>query len=96
MQFVRINIIALSFIGYEKKRIENIMINPRQKENDLGKIKLNQANKQLSGVEIVAEKVYVEYKIDKKVVNVDKDLISASGSATDVSININLYRWYIF
>ncbi|MCF8297229.1 MAG: carboxypeptidase regulatory-like domain-containing protein, partial [Saprospiraceae bacterium] len=80
--------LSVDFIGYEKTIINDIKINPKEKSIDLGTIKLDQANKQLSGVEIVAEKVYVEYKIDKKVVNVDKDLVSASGTAVEVLENV--------
>ncbi len=80
--------IAVDFIGYKKKIIKDININPQQKIINLGTIKLEQATKNISGVEIVAEKVYVEYKIDKKIINVDKDLFSASGSAIQVLENV--------
>jgi len=80
--------ISIDFIGYEKIIISDIKIYPQEKTLDLGTIKLEQANKRIKGVEIVAEKVYVEYKIDKKVVNVNKDLVSASGSAVEVLENV--------
>lgn len=53
----------------------------------MGKIYLHHAAKALQGVDITAEKNRVEYKIDKKIINVSKDLNAAGGSAVDVLRN---------
>lgn len=74
-------IIRLSFIGY-KNYITNLNVD---KDNiNLGTIKIKQAAETLQGVEITAERSMVEYQLDKRVVNVDKNLVSAGGSASDV------------
>lgn len=79
---------VIKFVGYEKDTINNIMLRPPELNKNLGKIYLQSASKNLAGVEIVAEKTYVEYKIDKKVVNVGKDLNSAGGTAVDALENV--------
>lgn len=79
--------ISANFIGYEKKTITGISINNEKHDIDLGTITLNQALQQLDAVEIVAERQPVEYMIDKKVINVNKDLIAANGTAIDVLEN---------
>ena len=42
----------------------------------------------LEGVEIVAERQMMEYKLDKRVINVEKNLVSAGGDASDVLENV--------
>jgi len=80
--------LIVKFIGYQKDTIKNVMIRPPEINKNLGKIYLHHASKNLQGVEIVAEKTYVEYKIDKKVVNVGKDLNAAGGSAVEALENV--------
>ncbi|HBF88978.1 MAG TPA: hypothetical protein DDX39_10080 [Bacteroidales bacterium] len=77
----------ISFIGYKKKFIEEIFIKPPQKDVNLGTIKIEKNIQAIKEVEIVADKKYVEYKIDKKVINVGQDIIAAGGSAVDVLEN---------
>jgi outer membrane receptor protein involved in Fe transport len=43
---------------------------------------------QLNEVEIVAEELGVEYKIDRKVINVSQQLTAASGNAVDILENL--------
>ena len=76
------------FIGYNKTVINEIRITPREKEADLGKIFLDQAATKLQGVEIVADKSPVEFRIDKKIVNVSQDLVGSTGTAVTVLENV--------
>jgi outer membrane receptor protein involved in Fe transport len=76
-----------NFIGFEKTYINDIKINPNQWTVDLGTIVLNPATTSLEGVEVVADKARVEYKIDKKVVNVSQDLMASGNSAIAVLEN---------
>jgi outer membrane receptor protein involved in Fe transport len=78
----------VKFIGYNKKVINEIKINPKEPDLYIGDIKLSQTTTSLEGVEITAERTYVEYKIDKKVVNVGKDLNSSGGTAVDALENV--------
>lgn len=76
------------FIGYNKTVINDIRITPREKEADLGKIFLDQAATKLQGVEVVADKSPVEFRIDKKIVNVSQDLVGSTGTAVTVLENV--------
>ena len=78
-------ILKLSFIGY-KDFFKNIKWDG--KPIKLGTLKMNTASEILEGVEIVAERQMMEYKLDKRVINVDKNLVSAGGSASDVLENV--------
>ncbi|MCK4360366.1 MAG: TonB-dependent receptor, partial [Bacteroidales bacterium] len=84
-----------NFIGYEKIIIKNIKIYPKQKSINLSTIKLKQSLEYLKGVEIVADRSLIEYKIDKKVINVSQDINSAGGSAIEAlentpSVNVDI------
>jgi len=77
-----------SFIGYTTTRITNLVVTPRNPNLKLGTINLQAAVEQLDEVEVVAEKSHLEYKIDKKVINVGKDITAAGASAVEVLENI--------
>jgi len=76
--------VTADFIGYKKKIIENVNISPNNKHVNLGIIPLSMTAFQLKGAEITAEKMAVEYKLDRKVINVDQDLGAAGNSAIEV------------
>jgi|AntRauTorckE6833_2_1112554.scaffolds.fasta_scaffold00126_19 outer membrane receptor protein involved in Fe transport len=76
-----------NFIGYSKQKIENITLRPPDMKVKLDPVKLKIASQNLEGVNITAERNRVEYKIDRKIINVSKDLNAAGGSAVDVLEN---------
>ncbi len=78
-------IVKFSFIGY-KDHYSNVNI--KQGNTDLGTISLKTASEILKAAEVVAERQMMEYKLDKRVVNVDKNIVSAGGSASDVLENV--------
>jgi outer membrane receptor protein involved in Fe transport len=77
-----------NFIGYNKTFINDIRISPKQKIVKLADIYLEPASTNLQGIEVVADRDHVEYKIDKKIVNVSQDILGAGGSAVSVLENI--------
>jgi outer membrane receptor protein involved in Fe transport len=79
---------VVSFIGYDNHKIRNIFIKPPEVEIDMGIIKLSPSTNNLSAVNITGEKKLMEFKLDKKVVNVDKILTSTGGTAIDVLQNV--------
>jgi len=79
---------TVNFIGFAPHTVMDIMINPKQKAYDAGKIILHPADNEVGEVEILADKKHVEYKIDKKVINVSQDIVAASGTVVDVLQNI--------
>lgn len=78
-------ILRLSFIGY-KDVYKDIKL--KGKPLNVGTLAMNTNAEVLSGVEIVAERQMMEYKLDKRVINVEKNLVSAGGSASDVLENV--------
>lgn len=79
--------IEVQFIGYQtyQKAIEITAKNPTL---DLGTISLVENVTQLEGVDVVAERSTIEQKIDRKVINVGKDLTTQGASASDIMNNL--------
>lgn len=73
--------IQVNFVGFEKKETEKISLSNRKLSVNVGEIGLKPANLELEGVIVAAERSRVEYKIDKRVINVDKDLTAKGGTA---------------
>ncbi len=91
----------IKFIGFNTKIIKPIYLFPKGRgkgqgiEQDLGKIVLETSSVEMEEVNVVADKAHVQYKIDKKVVNVSQDMNSAGGTAVDIlentpSINVDI------
>lgn len=78
-------LVKFSFIGY-KDSFKPVEV--KAGNTDMGTILLNASSEMLEGVEVVAERQMMEYKLDKRVINVDKNLVSAGGSASDVLENV--------
>jgi len=57
-------------------------------DKDLGNIKLALDTKQLEAVMVTASKPTLKLDIDKKVYNVEKDMVNAGGTALDVMKNV--------
>ncbi|HKL37755.1 MAG TPA: TonB-dependent receptor [Bacteroidales bacterium] len=77
-----------NFIGFSKKLQSDIRVTPRNKNQDMGTIYLQEATQQIAGVEVTADRPQVSYKVDKKIINVDQDFSSEGGSAVQVLENI--------
>ena len=75
------------FIGFEKTTIKDIKIIPNSTTVDLGTIKLAASTQKIGTVDIVADRARIEYKIDKKVINVSQDVNAAGGTAVTVLEN---------
>ena len=80
--------IEVTFIGYDKQVKKGIDIQSGRTEVQVGDIVLPRAVSQLAEVEVVADELGVEYKIDRKVINVSQQLTAASGSAVDILENV--------
>lgn len=79
--------IVAKFIGYDELKIENLLINQRERTADIGTIKLLPSVSELDGVDVVAERKAVMYKIDKKVVSPSQYLAASGGTAADILAN---------
>jgi outer membrane receptor protein involved in Fe transport len=76
-----------NFIGFEKTTVTNIVVNPTNPIKDLGQIELIAAVQQVGEVAVTADRARVEFKIDRRVVNVSQDLTATGGSAVEVLEN---------
>ncbi|RPE06015.1 TonB-dependent receptor [Chitinophaga lutea] len=84
-------ILKIFFIGYETQ-YRPVSV---KRSLDVGNIKLKTTARDLKTVEVVGEKPAFTMEIDKRVFNVDKNLASIGGTATDVlrqvpSVNVDI------
>lgn len=78
--------LEVSFIGYKTKIVPDIQLPPNGKV-DLGRINLQQTAIAVPGTEVTAEKPKIEFRIDKKVINVAQNPSLQSGTAVDALEN---------
>jgi len=79
--------IEIQFIGY-KKITQEVTLSENNKTANLNTIAIEEEAVQLAGVEIVKERSTIEQKIDRKVVNVGKDLIASGNTASEILNNV--------
>lgn len=80
--------IEVKFIGHEKKVFKDILITPRNKVIDLGVVKLKEAVTRTGTAVVTAERERVEFKIDKKVVNISTDIAAQGKTAAEALENV--------
>lgn len=85
--------LEVSFIGYTTKTIRDFSV--EKGIASLGEIMLEQDVESLNEVEVTAERSSVEFKLDKRVFNVGKDISSTGMGAMEVldnvpSVNVNI------
>ena len=80
-------IFEVQFIGY-KTYSQKLVIAKGKRNLNLGTVILEEETKELEGVEVVAERTTIEQRVDRKVINVGKDLTTAGASASDIMNNI--------
>jgi len=80
--------IVFSFLGYEPFTIPKVEITEANDKIGLGTIKLGAQSTGLEEVEVKGQRDNIRYKLDKKIVDVDKQLTAISGSAVDVLRNV--------
>ena len=78
--------IEISFIGYSAKKIREFTV--VNQKVDLGNISLSEDSEMLQEVEVRAERSTTEFKLDKRVFNVGKDLSTTGASALEVLNNV--------
>jgi len=78
----------IKFIGYKVNRIADLRIGRRQLRVELGKIYLERTVIAAQTVEVIGDRPMIEYKIDKKVVNVSENYAHIAGTAVDVLENV--------
>ncbi|MDA7557847.1 TonB-dependent receptor [Flavobacteriaceae bacterium] len=77
--------IRIEYIGFKTQIIENKRIT---NDENIGKFSLILDVEALDAVEIIAERTTVEFRLDKKIYNVGKDLTVSGGTVSDVLDNV--------
>lgn len=80
--------VEVSFVGYKKLAIPNIMITKTQTVNNIGTLKLFSSVTEIGEVVVEGNHPTIEYKIDKKVVDVSKNITAAGGTLVDALQNV--------
>ena len=78
-------VVEIQFIGY-KTILKSVKLTENSDVN-LNTIAIEEDAIQLKGVEIVSERSTIEQKIDRKVINVGKDLTTAGATASEIMNN---------
>lgn len=78
--------LKMSFFSYDEKRIEDFTSDGNTV--NLGTIQLTMTAQEVGGVEVTAEKSSMEFKLDKRVFNVGKDISSTGMGAMEVLNNV--------
>ena len=79
--------LEVQYIGY-KTEVKSISLTKENKKLNLGIIAIVEDAVALETVEVAGERSTIEQKIDRKVINVGKDLTTAGASASDIMGNI--------
>jgi outer membrane cobalamin receptor len=80
--------IEISFIGYYPTTVDTVRVSSAREGINIGSIDLERAVLVVDGVEVTSDKPGVEFKIDKKVINVSQHYTATSGTAVDVLQNV--------
>lgn len=80
--------LKVNFIGYAPQIVPDVKVTPKAPEVNVGKIKFQPGSTSLTEVTITSEKKLVEYTLDKKVINVEKNIATTGGTAVDVMKNV--------
>src|SRR5690606_30522677 len=79
--------LEVQFIGY-RTHSQKLVISKEGRSVEVGTITLVEETRELEGVEVVAERTTIEQKVDRKVINVGKDLTTAGATASEIMNNI--------
>ncbi|MCZ7609094.1 MAG: TonB-dependent receptor family protein [Ignavibacterium sp.] len=79
--------LKISFVGYNTKFVPSIHLSDNKQKVDLGKISLTKTAYEITGAEVIGEKVGEELHLDKKVINVSQNLNTQGQTALDVLEN---------
>lgn len=79
--------VSIQFIGY-KTYDREVTLSRQAKSFEFGSIELTEDIAQLDEVTVIAERSTIEQKLDRKVINVGKDLTTSGPTASDIMNNI--------
>lgn len=78
-------LLRVTFMGFNAYYHSSpVTLNAKKSSVALGKIYLKPSATMMKEVQISAERTMMEYQLDKRVVNVDKNIVAGGGTASDV------------
>lgn len=80
--------LRISALGFDTKTIEGITLTAEAAEKSLGTIHITATQQQLKEVQVTGERPVMEISAEKKTFNVEKNITTAGGSASDVLQNV--------
>jgi len=80
--------LRISAIGYRKMDSKPFLLNPMDPTKDFGIVYVASSQKNLKEVEVQGERADYVNSLDKKIYNVERDLVSTGGTASDVLRNV--------
>lgn len=78
----------IKFIGYKTRILNGVMLSPRTPQVNIGSIGILSSSQNIEAVVVTGEKRMLQHNLDKKVINVDKDIASQGGTALDILQNV--------
>ena len=81
-------VLRISFMGYKTYLHPSPVTVGASKTIKVGTVKISQNSQMMTEVVVKAERSMVDYQLDKRVVNVDKNIVAGGGTATDVLENV--------
>ena len=80
--------IAINYVGYPRKEVNGISINPREPVYEMGTIRVEPGAALLSEVTVEATRELMEVGLDRRVINVDSELTATGGTALELMQNV--------
>jgi len=80
--------LTVKFMGFQTQQVDSVIITFASPIADVGDIIIAPATVEGESVVVERERTTMEYKIDKKVINVGQDLTASSGTAVEVLENV--------
>lgn len=80
--------IVLKFIGYKNTKVDGILVTPKQPEQSIGTIKLKSTSNDIAEIVVTGQKSMLQTNLDKKVINVDRNISAEGGTALDIMRSI--------
>lgn len=79
--------LSVTFVGYKEVK-KDFAISTQARNANLRTIAIREDSKMLSEVQVTGQRAQMKFEIDKKVFDVDQNIASTGGSASDVLTNI--------
>ncbi len=77
-------LLEYSFIGYEKQRSKGFALDRKRPKADVGRLDLSPSAINMNEVNITGERNMMITRIDRKIFNVEKDILAQTGTVTDM------------